>query len=415
MFKNFRKKITLMIAGFSSILLISMMVVIYFSTFYATVRRDMDMLEIFAEAYSRNGPPANVEGVSEVKESPDFSVTDGLTRSSAVNAVEFTKDGEVKSITNNQFLGFTEEELVDTARKFLANNRSSGVRKDMVYMVDKRDSYDLVMIIKNSPVRDTTLILSVNIVVAGVIFIILGIVLSWVLSGILIKPFEEKDRLQRHFISDASHELKTPVAAIDANLEVLLRNDMYRDNQWLLNVKFENDRITELVKELLDLSRLDSMKYTMTEVDFSTLVERNLLPFESLAFESGRKLEYDIESGIIIDGNICKLEQLVSILIDNSIAHSKGEGTIDVTLRKERSRAVLRVVNPSDEIDDHQLEHIFERFYQLDEARSKTHYGLGLPIAKAIVQIHNGRINVDCREGRITFTVILQESRNKFQ
>ena len=169
-----------------------------------------------------------------------------------------------------------------------------------------------------------------------------------------------------------------------------------------------------LVGQLLDLARTENVTPQMEHIDFSRLVAGETLPFEFVAFEKGLKLNSNITNGIAIAGNSTQLKQLVSILLDNAIAHSKG-GEVCLTLTKEHSTAVLSVVNEGDEILTQHRQQIFERFYRADPVRNgeDKHYGLGLAIAKAIINAHHGHIEALCYRGLVEFRATLALTKEK--
>ena len=229
--------------------------------------------------------------------------------------------------------------------------------------------------------------------------------LSGYLAKRIVNPLEESYQKQKQFISDAGHELKTPISVVSANAELLSRE--IGDSQWLQNILYENERMGMLVGQLLDLARTENVTAQMEHVDLSHLVDGEVLPFESVAFEKGLVLNSHIENDIGVIGNSTQLKQIVSILIDNAIRHSKGGGEVKLTLTKERSFAKLSVINRGDEIPEGQRNQIFERFYRIDTVRNgeDKHYGLGLAIAKAITTAHKGRIEVHCFNGFVEFNV----------
>lgn len=242
--------------------------------------------------------------------------------------------------------------------------------------------------------------------VGGVAIVVLFFI-SLLLSKRIIHPLEENDRRQKQFISDASHELKTPVAVIDTNAELLARE--IGKNEWLANIQYENERMNWLVRQLLDLSRAENAETPMEQVDFSRVVTGETLALETLAFDCGRVFRTEIEDGIIFTGSKTQLTQLVSILLDNAIRHAAGS-EIEISLKRQGHHAVLSVSNDGDEIPQDKLDHLFDRFYRVDEARNSEgqHYGLGLSIAKAMVEKHGGSINVSCQDGKVRFTASIQ-------
>ena len=240
----------------------------------------------------------------------------------------------------------------------------------------------------------------------GIVIVIIVFILSYFISGWIIKPLEESYKRQKQFISDAGHELKTPVAAIEANAE-LLQGDV-GENKWLENIRYESTRMTELIRQMLDLARTESVAPVKEEMNLSRIVMGSVLPYEGIAFEKGYEIIADIEEDISFTGDKGQMQQLSEILLDNAIDHAAGEGSIRISLQKEGSSVILSVSNPGEVIAKEDAINIFERFYRADKAHSANgHYGLGLAIAKAIVSAHKGTINVQSLNGENVFVVKL--------
>ena len=200
---------------------------------------------------------------------------------------------------------------------------------------------------------------------------------------------------------------------VNTNLELL--SHQIGENQWLSNIQYENQRMSALISQLLDLARTENAAPQMETVDLSHLVCGETLPFETVAYENGLVLNSDIEESICMDGNSVQLKQLTSILLDNGISHSTNGKEVAIRLQKEKNYAILSVSNDGDEIPPEQRNYLFERFYRLDAARTgeDSHYGLGLAIAKAIVLTHKGTIDVQCHDGKVEFKAKLPlHSRN---
>jgi signal transduction histidine kinase len=151
----------------------------------------------------------------------------------------------------------------------------------------------------------------------------------------------------------------------------------------------------------------------METVDLSRIVTGEVLAFESVAFDQGKTIQSEIDEGIHVTGNQAQLTQLTSILLDNAVRHGTGS-EIELSLKHQGHTAVLSAVNDGDEIPPEKLEHLFDRFYRVDEARSSDghHYGLGLSIAKAVAEKHGGSIAVSSQDGKVRFTVSIPE-KNK--
>ena len=236
--------------------------------------------------------------------------------------------------------------------------------------------------------------------------------ISVLLSTWAVKPVEQAWRQQEQFVSDASHELKTPLTVIMANAE-LLQQPGYSDEQrrgFSENILSMSRQMRRLVESLLDLARLDSLRETenlMADLDLSSMVEDCILPFEPLYFERGLTLLTKVEPDIRVHGNEQVLRQCVDILLDNAQKYSEP-GTVQVCLRRNGLQAELTVTNPTSELSENERRNIFNRFFRRDTARTGTgSYGLGLAIAEGIVERHNGKISCGWEDGEICFTVLL--------
>lgn len=239
---------------------------------------------------------------------------------------------------------------------------------------------------------------------------IIIIILTVEITRWIIKPVIESFNKQKQFVADASHELKTPIAVIMSNAEALEKEP--EENKWLNNIKSEADRMNELVTSLLDLARLEEGKdkEVQQEENLSKIVEMSVLTFESLMYENKIKLQYDIQKDIKAKCNSSQMKQLVAILIDNAIKHSEADGEINIVLKKQKNDVLMTVSNKEKEIPKEIQEKIFERFYRAYESRNRdtNRYGLGLAIAKNIVENHNGKISVESEKGITTFKVVLK-------
>ena len=242
-------------------------------------------------------------------------------------------------------------------------------------------------------------------------FLFLGI--SILLSRWAVRPVERAWQQQRQFVADASHELKTPLTVILTNTE-LARSPDYRPedrDRFLAGIQTMSQQMRRLIEQLLQLARADQaeVKDAFVPVDLSRLVSDALLPFEPIFFEAGLPLTADIAEGIRVQGDAAQLRQVLEVLLDNARKYAQAGGTTWVTLeRRGKGRCVLTVADQGEAIPPQALEHIFERFYRADPARSRTgSFGLGLSIARAIVKRHRGRIWAESREGVNTFRLEL--------
>ncbi len=407
-FRRSRRQIVAVIMAVFLVLLSVTLGAIYIISYRQLYQENLDMLEIYIEQYLENGNPSQREDMPPLGESvpePDGAPDNGRFLRSSFYSIAFDGDGQPFSVDLGSGTVYTEAQLTDTAQYLLAQGQSQGTHGNFVYCVDREASYTLVVLMDNTLVSDsfTTLFRNALILGAGMVAVLFLCAIG--LARWIIRPLEESDRRQRQFISDAGHELKTPVAVVEANAELLERE--VGANKWLSNIRSESSRMAGLVSELLELVRTEQEPPRMEPVALSHLVLGGVLPFESVAFELGRTLTHQIDADITVPGNPGQLSQLVSILMDNALSHSAGAGGIAVTLRRERAGAILTVSNPGF-IPEADRAEIFDRFFRSDANRGGTgHYGLGLTIARNIVDAHQGDIQVACGDGRVTFTVTL--------
>lgn len=250
--------------------------------------------------------------------------------------------------------------------------------------------------------------------VAAVLFLLL----SLYLSRQVIKPVEAAWQQQNQFIADASHELKTPLTVILANLQILSshkESTIGQQQKWLDSTEKEAARMKQLVEELLFLARSDAGSIEASRMqtapfDFSDAVLNCALLFESVAFENKVTLDTHIDPDIVLNGSESQLKQVVTILLDNACKYAGKNGTVSLGLKKGPHYAILRVCNTGEPIPNEEQARIFERFYRTDKSRARKEggYGLGLSIAKTIVDQHKGKISVaSSPEAGTVFTVSL--------
>lgn len=257
----------------------------------------------------------------------------------------------------------------------------------------------------NSHVK-TVIIFSVAI--SGLSLIIIYSI-SKKVADIIVKPVNETLEKQKQFISNASHELKTPLAVIEANSDVL-ENEI-GENKWLTYIQNETDSMDKLINELLLLAKIENVNDVKDYEQFnlSEHVETITSMFESIAFEKQIKIVTKIQNEISINANKQDIEHIVSTLLDNAIKHSEVGKDVEVELLKEKNNIILQVKNYGEAIPKEQQDKIFERFYRIDKSRNRKEkrYGLGLAIAKSTVEKYNGKISVECKNGVTTFKVII--------
>ena len=313
-------------------------------------------------------------------------------------------------ITTNMSDTYSADNIYYIANHLIENEIDKGFYLDMMYEITRDDLNTVVVLIDLS--NDLNFLVSLmrfSLIITGssLLFVFL---FSYFLSRWAIRPVKTAIENQQRFISDASHELKTPLTVISANAEVL--ESEIGESRWLSNIKSQTQVMSDLVFDLLDLAKMDETHEEMVfaEFDLSSVVLSKSLEFECTAFESGKTFEQNITENVRYKGNEESIKHLVTILIDNAIKHSDENGMIRVTLNVTGNKRIFQVYNTGNGIKNSEKDKIFNRFYRSDESRSKVTggYGLGLSIAKAIVDAHKGTISVDGEENKwISFTVVL--------
>ena len=307
------------------------------------------------------------------------------------------------------------EELQDILTDCLSQNQAEGVVREYGLRYLRQDNrlfgYKNIAFVDMSMEQATLqkIMYSYLQIALAALLLLLGV--SVVLSRWATRPVEKAWRQQRQFLSDASHELKTPLTVILSNAEMLQSAPLAdKPARWADNIRSEAGRMKSLVEEMLTLARADNMVRTavMAEVSLTDVAGDCALAFEPVAFEAGKPLTYDIAPDITVEGDAVKLRQLIGVLLDNAIKYGAAGGTITLSVQKTGSSARLTVANPGEPIPAQQLSRLFERFYRADASRGEqSGFGLGLPIASTIAAEHKGTLKAesDAVSTRFIFTM----------
>ncbi len=245
--------------------------------------------------------------------------------------------------------------------------------------------------------------------VVGLVMLIILFFASRYFANRSITPVKEAFDKQKQFIADASHELKTPLTIINTNADVLLSNSddtIHNQSKWLHYIKSETERMTRLTNDLLFLTQMDDSRSSMvfSKFNLSEAAENIILTMEAVIFEKHVSLEYDIESDLTVYGNSEQIKQVIMILLDNAVKYTSPKGSVTLSLKKQHNEVVLSLTNTGEGIAAEHLARIFDRFYRTDASRVRKQggYGLGLAIAKSIVEQHKGKIHAKSTVGEST-------------
>lgn len=411
MFKRSRRKIVAAIMSVLLILWVGTLAMIYASSYAAMTRQNRELLREHVARYTLSpgdgqrpvGPPPNDRDEPYGAERPEFKL-------STFYSVAMSYDGTILATENPDDPVYSEQELASMAQAVVRQGRDSGVWNDLIYCRADKGGYLLVAFMDNTILNGSMLTLFRYTLVFGGLAIVLLFFFAVYLARRIVQPLEESYHKQKQFISDAGHELKTPISVVNANAELLQRE--LGENQWLANIQYENERMRLLVGQLLELARAEQATVQQERLELSRLVTGEMLPFEAVAYERGLRISGEITPQLFVQGNGDQLRQLTAILIDNAISHSESGGCIVVRLRQSRTNVILSVANPGQPIAPEQQARLFERFYRSDASRASQqgHYGLGLAIAKAIVTAHHGHLDIRCQNGQVEFRTTFQRA-----
>ncbi len=317
------------------------------------------------------------------------------------------KDGSINNDMQN-------DEIDETIEKYALEISKKNVRDDSgiigkyIYNARKRgeNTFEITFIENEDAIihANSILIGSALLCIVSLIIIYIG---ARKISKTIVKPVEETFEKQKQFISDASHELKTPLAVIEANADVLENEN--QDNKWIKYIQNEIESMNKLINELLMLAKIENIDSIreLKQINLSKELEIIISMFESMAYEKGVTIDNNIKEDIMLKASKEDIEHIVSTLLDNAIKHTESKKQVIVELSKEKNDIIIQVKNYGEPIPEEEREKIFERFYRIDKSRNRKEkrYGLGLAIAKSTVEKYNGKIEVSYKEHFTIFKV----------
>ncbi len=411
MFRKLRNRFLLL-----NLVIISVMMLIAFAAIYLITYRNVSSeismeLRKISESYRM---PDKGPGPSR-RDSGNFQPEPGEDYPRPERSISFYITTDVQgNITTFKSPFDTDAEFYENAKKAaLSQNKETGDFKldgnDWAYMVNPApEGYGIAFLDITSRQGILTNLVYTFLIVAFIMLIFIYFI-SRFFANRSIKPVEEAFDRQKQFVADASHELKTPLAVINTNVDVLLSNSedtVGNQSKWLHYIKSESERMTRLTNDLLYLTQIDysDAKMIFTRLNLSEAVENAILTMEAVIYEHNLSLNYEIEPNLTAYGNSEQIREVVMILLDNALKYTNEKGLVEITLKKQHNAMVLTVANTGEGIPEEQLKKIFDRFYRTDKSRSRKGggYGLGLSIAKAIITQHNGKIHAKSKINETT-------------
>lgn len=352
-----------------------------------------------------SAPPAKKEPFRQRGMSPETPYE------SRFFSVLLGEDGEVLQTDTGQIAAVDDEAAAVYAQDVFRSGRSSGFWGNYRYLLCEEEQGSLIIFLdcgRSLSSFRTTLLTSVLLALLGLLAVL---VLLLILSKRIVRPVAESYEKQKRFITDAGHELKTPMTIISADAD--LAEMECGENQWISDIRRQAQRLTGLTNDLIYLSRMEEEQPELQFIDFplSDVAEEMAQSFKALAKSQEKEFSLHIQPMLSCTGDEKAIRQLLSILMDNALKYSPAGGQLQLGLEKQGRTLLLTVSNTSAQpIEPDKLPHLFDRFYRVDQSRSSQTggYGLGLSIARSIVLAHRGKIRAESPDGwTLTFVIHL--------
>lgn len=313
-------------------------------------------------------------------------------------------------VLSNSLKETTDKDILSMTQELQKSGKRFGSIDDYIYLVRILKSGNTVYIFVNNKeaLQNSKQFFIVSIFIF-LLSVIVFTIISYYLSRWMIKPSEKAIKNQKIFVANISHDLKTPITIIRANAD-LIENEV-KNKKSIKYIQQETEKLNHLVNEMLTLTRIDNTisKENFKSFNFGDSLFDVVLPFESIAYEKGIRFNINIDEVTDYFGDENNIQKLAEILIDNAMSYTAKGGIVDVDVYENSKAVTLSVTNTGEPISDEKKVEIFDRFYRESKSRESTgnHYGLGLSIANTIVKKHNGKISIESKNGKNTFTVIL--------
>lgn len=386
MFKQLKKKFIIMNMSIISIILFFSFLTIYLINYKALLENNMDRLERASSISIKPNSHPMLDGANIRDLNSSFSVVilaDDMYILSSLSLDDDYYDALI-------------EEVIDSS----VENIGQVVLDDIEWMYSKSISNNLVKItyIDVTESNDSISTLLFTLIIIWLLMSIVVFYVSLYFSNKSLKPIEEAWNRQKRFIADASHELKTPLAIIGANIDVVSSNSedsVKSQKKWLGYIKEEVISMNKLITQLLNVASTNESVIAFSSVNASKLVNDIVLSMETFVYEKNIEMINDINLDIILEADIIKLRQLILILTDNAIKYTNTNGKIKINLYKEKSYICFDIYNSGTKIEKEDIPYIFDRLYKCDKARTNDNsFGLGLSIARDITELFKWKISV---------------------
>lgn len=325
-------------------------------------------------------------------------------------AVYYNNTGELKSINKNYIASVSEDEAKEYADAVLKKGKKQGYYNNYRFLIhEKNGEMSIFFLNAERELNNIKTLLFITVIIAFISLIIV-FVLLYFFSKQTIAPYVRNIETQKKFVTDAGHELKTPLTSISTSADLLAME--FEDNEWVKNIQLQSGKLSKLISNMITLSRFDEEHPfpEMSEFSLSEAVWEISEQISRLALAKGKTFEQEIEDNLVYKGNREAIQQMVSIMLDNAVKYSDDNGTIRLSVKKSHRKIKIKVFNTCVITDISRLDRLFDRFYRMDDSRSDKigGYGIGLSIAQSVATSHGGIITVESKDGKsILFTALI--------
>lgn len=308
-------------------------------------------------------------------------------------------DGSVETVNTGKIAAVDAQTAAEYAESVWQSGKSKGFLGDYRYLHTQKQEKSLILFVDCGRGLDSFRTLMLSSILVSLSGTALVFILLLFFSKRIVRPFLEVYEKQKRFITDAGHELKTPLTIIDADAEILTMD--IGENEWVNEICNQTKRLANLTNDLIFLSRMEEATPTQMEVfSLSRLMEETVQSFEGVAKTQGKEIHTNIQPDLSLYGEEKSIQKLITILLDNALKYMPSQGTLTCGLEVHRKQLQLWVCNPAESMTNEQISRLFDRFYRTDDSRNSQTggYGLGLSIAKAIVTAHKGKITASASD-----------------
>ncbi len=410
MLSNMRRRfIASAMAAFSLVVLV-LLISCNLLNYHMTARQQDATLEAIREMESWGLPFFPAESVYQIDPGPFDGFSPEVRYMTRFFTVYCNAAGTVTGVGHDYIASVSPEQAADYAADILHNNKTRGYYKNYRYLKAATNDGSMIIFLNSEREMHSGRMLLLITCAVSAISLVAVFLLVMLISGRAVRPYEQNIAMQKRFITDAGHELKTPLTAITTSADVLAMEQ--EDNEWVQNIQTQADRLSKLINNLVALSRLDEAQPLPKKTDFSLseAVWEVSEPMTALCRAKGFRYTHSIEDDITLHGDKQAVQQIVSLLLDNALKYTNQGGEISLNVLKWSKRAEISIFNTCDYIAPEDVKRLFERFYRPDTSRSQQTggSGIGLSIAKAAAEAQGGKIRVESADGlSLKFTVTL--------